>query len=222
VRVSPPNFDARQRALVEALSQKDDRLAEMYIGALVTLDNPDNPDGIEQACHSLRELMEKIPKWYAELPTAEQLPRMGDKVRSLAVKWGRTRKKSKCVNGATWTGVIDQVLQKTLMEIDTFFAWFEEDFPSRKSRTAGMLRKIDPMGLPLPVQIKELRVTEWSLCRDYFIAVAHHNTDATSQEVKKWIYVLENFLLDLFRPRTFEKHSQIDAIVEQGERNAKP
>ena len=36
-------------------------LCEMYLGAIRVLDNPNNPDRIPQAAHSLRELLEKLP-----------------------------------------------------------------------------------------------------------------------------------------------------------------
>lgn len=219
---APFELNGRQRALVEALSQKDTRLAEMYLSALVVLRDGDNPDRFAQACYSLRELMEKIPRWYAAVPAAEQVPRMGDKVGDLAKQWRRARTGSNTFTAGGWRGTIDPPLEDALRAIDEFFAWLEKDRPMRKERTAGMFRKLDPMRLPLPSKIEQLRVEEWSSCREYFEDVAHHNIMTAPEDIGKWLYFLEGFLLDLIRPRTFEKHEEIDTIIQHGEGNANP
>src|SRR4029077_18363670 len=77
----PFALDGRQKTLVEALSEKDARLGQMYVGALMVLENQGNPESLAQACHSLRELMEKIPRWYEAVPAPEQVPRLNDRVR---------------------------------------------------------------------------------------------------------------------------------------------
>lgn len=221
---APLELGGRQRVLAEALSEKDPRLAWMYLGALTALEGSGNPDAVAQACHSLRELMEKIPRWYPDIavPAPEQLPRMNDKVRALSEKWKRMRARTQCLNNGTWGGPIDGDLATVLKVADDFFAWLETDRPLRRLRTVEMFRTLDPMQLPLPTRIAELRVDEWSSCRDYLVKVAHHDITATHQEVNAWVYFLEGFLLDLIRPRTFEKHEGIDTIVKEGEQNADP
>jgi hypothetical protein len=218
----PFALDGRQKTLVEALSEKDARLGQMYVGALMVLENQDNPESLAQACHSLRELMEKIPRWYEAVPAPEQVPRLNDRVRALEKRWKSARNKTKCISDGKWGGTIDRALAIALAAIEDFFGQIANDMPMRKERTAGMFRKLDPLRLPLPTRIEELRVREWSDCRDYLIEVAHHNAPTAPEELAKWLYFLEGFLLDLIRPRTFEKHKDIDEIVEQGERNADP
>lgn len=218
----PFELDGRQKGLVEALSKKDIRLGEMYRGALIVLGNPDNPESLAQACHSLRELMEKIPTWYEAVPAPEQVPRLTDRVRALEKKWKSARQKTTCISDGKWSGTIDKALATALTEVEGFFGLIANDMPMRKERTAGMFRKLDPLRLPLPTKIEQSRVKEWSDCRDYLIDVAHHKVPTAHEELAKWLYFLEGFLLDLIRPRTFEKHKDIDQIVEQGERNADP
>jgi hypothetical protein len=217
-------LSGRQSDLAEALSEKDPRLAAMYLGALRALDASGNPDAPAQACHSLRELMEKIPRWYPSVavPAPEQLSRMDDKVRALAGKWKRMREKTRCLNNGAWGGSIDGDLTAALKEADDLFAWLETDRPFRRQRTTEMFRTLDPMGLPLPPKVERVRVDEWSWCRDYFVKAAHHDITATHEDVSKRLHFLEGFLLDLIRPRTFEKHADIDAIVEKGESGADP
>lgn len=211
-----------QTAFLEALSQKDGRLAEMYLGALIVLEDQNNPDKLAQACHSLRELMEKIPRWYEAVPAAEQLPTLGVKVRELATAWERMLRNSVNKSSGGWAGNIDKSLEKFLRGLEEFFDWFKKNKPMRGHRAAGLLRKLDPMGLPLPKKIEELRVKEWSECREYFENVAHHNISASLEEIGGWLRFLEGFLLDLVRPRTFEKHDRFDAIIKRGETNGQP
>jgi hypothetical protein len=217
----PLELTGSQKTLAKALSDKDLRLGEMYRGALIAFANSDNPESLAQACHSLRELMEKIPQWYEAVPAPEQLPRLNDKVSALEEKWKRMIAKTKCVSNGAWTGSIDRSLEVLLMEIEEFFSWHAHDKPMRKERTAVLFRQLDPLRLPLPTKIiEESRVEEWSECRNYFVQVSHHNRTSTPEECSRYVYFLEGFLLDLIRPRTFEKHKEMDEIIERGEQNA--
>jgi hypothetical protein len=216
----PFEFDSRQKALFEALSKKDMRLAEMYRGALMAFENSDNPESLVHVCHSLRELMEKIPRWYEAVLAAEKVPRLNQRVRTLEQRWKTARQRTKCLTDGKWEGAIDRPLGTALTEIESFFELIATDMPMRKQRTAGMLRSLDPLRLPLPVKIEEHRVEEWSDCHDYFTDVSHHQKATCRDDLAQWLYFLEGFLLDLVRPRTFDKHRDIDEVVKQGERNA--
>src|SRR5580658_5430460 len=94
----PFTLTSGQSALIQALSEKDVRLGEMYRGALVVCANAEGPEALVQACHSLRELMEKIPFWYETVPAAEQLPRLNDKVQALEDNWKRALTQTGCRN----------------------------------------------------------------------------------------------------------------------------
>jgi hypothetical protein len=216
----PFELSGRQRDLAEALSKKDPRLAAMYLGALTVVEGSGNPDALAQACHSLRELMEKVPTWYASVPAPEQLPRMGDKVSALEGRWERMRQNTVCLNDGNWGGEIDGHLGAWLQDAEEFFAWRQADRPEHNKRTAEMFRKLDPMGLPLPTAIGDRRLQEWGACRQYFVDVSHHRSAVAPEEVTRRVSVMEDILLDLIRPTTFKKHADIDAIVEMGERDA--
>ena len=56
-------FDSSQRTVHEALARQDSRLADMYFGAIFALAHPENPEARVHATHSLRELMEKLPRY---------------------------------------------------------------------------------------------------------------------------------------------------------------
>lgn len=62
---SPLELSQRQLEVIQALQSRETekyRLSHWYQGALYVLDNYYNPDRISQAAHSLRELMEKLPR----------------------------------------------------------------------------------------------------------------------------------------------------------------
>ncbi len=217
---APFELSGRQRVLAEALSEKDLRLAAMYLGALTALAGSGNPDALAQACHSLRELMEKVSAWYASVPAPEQLPRMDDKVRALERRWEQMRENTVCLNDGNWGGEIDGHLRAWLQDVGEFFAWLRTDRPERNKRATEMFRKLDPMGLPLPTMIEDQRLQEWSLCRKSFVEVSHHRSAVEPEEVSRRVSVMEDILLDLISPTTFKKHADIDAIVEMGEHDA--
>lgn len=55
----------RQKEIYELLkAQVSDKynLASMYLGAIYAIKNTYNPDRLSQAAHSLRELLEKLPR----------------------------------------------------------------------------------------------------------------------------------------------------------------
>jgi hypothetical protein len=194
----------------------------MYLGALKALEssgNP-NPDALAQACHSLRELMEKLPTWYASVPAPGELPKTDEKARTLAGGWERMREKSTCLKDGNWGGEIDRYLQRWLRDAEKFFDWLRESRPEHHKRSTKLFRRLDPMGLPLPTVIEDERLQQWSKCRQCFVQISHHRTAAVPEEVRLQVSMMEDILLDLIRPTTFRKHEGIDAIIENGERNA--
>ena len=214
----PPSLSGQQRALYEVLVKKDQRLANMYLGALLVLENTYNPEYLVHASHSLRELMEKLPM-YLDMPVPARLPTLKVKVQQLEQVWNHTYKHSKCRGIPGWQGSIDPPLIKLLTKMEEFFGWFTSERPTRKQRTSTILRKLDPVGMPLPKPIEDLRIEEWDQCHDYFEAIAHHKS-VEIEELKVWLASLERFLLDQLIPRTFEDLSILDQIISEGESDA--
>jgi hypothetical protein len=216
---TPLQLSGQQRALYEALSEKDERLAGMYLGSLLVLRQIENPDLLALAAHGLRELMEKLPR-YLDLPVAAKPPSLKEKVRSLLQSWGSAARHSQCLLDPAWSGAIDGPLRKFLKRTQEFFSWFESEHPTRKQQTAKVLRSLDPINRPLPAPIEQLRIEEWDKCHNYFEGVSHHTILLPPEDFTSWLAVLERFLLDRLRPRTFEDHTEIDRIISEGEANA--
>ncbi len=210
-------LSGQQRVLYQALMREDQRLARMYLGALLVLEQTENPENLVMAAHSLRELMEKLPR-YQDLPVKQQ-PRLKEKVRNLSQDWRDVMDNSQHQENPSWDGVIDKSLQKFLKKAQEFFEWFKEQYQTRKQQAAILLRGLDPLRLPLPGPIEDLRIKEWYKYHEYLQNVSHHGNTTSLQEFRSWLGSIEKFLLDHLCPRTFEDHEDLKKIIEQGEAN---
>jgi hypothetical protein len=212
-------MSVQQLALHEALEERAADLARMYVGALIVLSNPDNPDQLPQAAHSLRELMEKIPRYIA-VETRASRESLRVKVRELEDRWNNTVENSACYDEGNWNGSIDRHLRRLLQRLQQFFDWFDQHHPRRRTETATVLRQLDGSGRTLPARLEDLEVEGWLAIRDYFQAVAHHGRQPPEEDFRAWMDALERFLLDRLRPRTFADFDAIDDIIQEGEGDA--
>jgi hypothetical protein len=212
-------MSVQQLALHAALEERSADLARMYVGALIVLSNPDNPDRLPQAAHSLRELMEKIPRYIA-VETRASRESLRVKVRELEDHWNNTVEYSACYDDGNWNGSIDRPLRRLLQGLQYFFDWFGEHHPRRRTETATVLRRLDGSGRTLPPRLEDLEIEGWLAIRNYFLAVAHHGRQPPEGDFGAWIDALERFLLDRLRPRTFADFDAIDDIIQEGEGDA--
>jgi hypothetical protein len=212
-------MSVQQLALHEALEERATELARMYIGALIVLSNPDNPDRLPQAAHSLRELMEKIPRYLA-VETRASRGNLKDEARKLEERWNNTVENSACYDDGNWNGSIDRHLQRLLQRLQQFFDWFDEHHPLRRTETATVLRQLDGSGRTLPARLEDQEVKGWLAIRDYFVSVSHHRTPPPEEDFRARMDALERFLLDRLRPRTFADFDVIDDIIQEGEGDA--
>jgi hypothetical protein len=115
-----------------------------------------------------------------------------------------------------WVGTVDGHARRMLVAGDTFFSWYEENFPTRTREAEAVLRALDPDGqLPLASA-----VGTWNELRGYFIGVAHHRPDVTLDEFDRRLNDLEDFLITRLRPRPFADAARLDSLIEAGERDA--
>ena len=152
-------LSGQQRALYKALSEKEQSLADMYLGSLMTLQQTGNPDLLALAAHGLRELMEKLPR-YLDAPVDTNSPSLKGKVQELAQSWSNTLGRSQCYSDPNWSGNIDRPLLIFLRKAYQFFEWFKAERPTRRQQTANALRELDQLGQSLPAPIEGLRIKE--------------------------------------------------------------
>jgi len=220
--VSPSTeLTGRQRTLWEALRERDEGLASMYLGALVTLSNPANPDRLSQTAHSLRELIEKLPR-YVSLPELQSHGPLLEKVRSLENAWGTYADVASSHSINAKVDDMDNRLQGFLQACEEFFLWLRQEYPRFKQRATSMLRKFDPRRRPMPEVLETRLFKEWRSLRGFFMGVAHHNTVPTEDHFEDRLEALERFLFHRLRPQAFGDFDELDEIVQEIESRVQP
>jgi len=214
----PMQLRSREKALLDALHREDPRLANMYLGAILVLNQRENPERAVFAAHSARELMEKLPR-YRDVPShiePKTQPSLLSEVRSLAQTWASVVKGSTGARNR-WSGEVDKSLVRFLVAAEKFFAWLNAERPIRIEGVTRLVRQLDPMSDRMPSEIEAIRVREWNACHDFLTAAAHHGSNANEDDVRAWLEVLERFLLDCLAPRTFEDRAELRAIIREAE-----
>lgn len=214
--ISTQRLDPRQRTLQERLVEKKPSLAKTYLGALMVLSDENNIDRFSLAAHGFRELMEKFPN-YANISTRPSAS-MGNKIVDLKKVWQKA-KGSCCWQNDMWNGDIDGKLRELLENIDELFKWHEASIPSRAEIAKETFRKIDPSHRSIPSRLETINANWWREMNEFFQAVAHHGKETTIDEFRKYVFALEQFLIERIAPRTYDDHGQIDSILE-GSRSA--
>lgn len=217
-----PPFDfvsSRQRRLYRVLIEHDGSLGAMYWGGLQALDDETNPDRFAQSAHSFRELMEKAPRSIAVPEKTKHkkakysLKNAVDNVRDV---WSATKTRSKNYNSAgEWSGSIDKHLWSLLLKLDKFFATTQEYRPNAPDEYIQMHRRIDPSGVPLTEQFERRIAGEWGSINDFFQKVAHHGIEPTSNDFQTYVDRMEELLIALLIPQTFEDYSALDQLIDE-------
>jgi len=206
----------QQLALHSALAKKNAGLGNMYLGALVVLTHPNNPEKYVQAAHSIREIIEKLPL-YLEISKKKKGPSLKEKCISLVNNWNNKALKSSTHNDGDFKGEIDGRLNSFFKDIATFIEWFKNDNPSRKEEKKKLLRELDGYGMPMPNAIEKSKVDQLDTYQGYFTGVSHHNKEVEADEFQSYLHHFELYLLDIFVPRTFETHEGLDELIAMGE-----
>lgn len=212
------SLSGQQRRLYDALMEEHEGLASMYLGGLLVLNSGDNPERFPLAAHAFRELMEKLPL-YRDVPVKGRS--LGETVREFAGKAKQALVKSQIRRSTGWQGEIDRHLVNLLEETERFLDWYDKEQPSRSERMTNMIRKFDPYQRPLPGPISSRLTKAWKRWNEYFQKIAHHGDRAIQEEFLAILASLEEFLLDQLRPRTFDDHTLIDLLIQEGESDAK-
>lgn len=192
-------WSEQQELLRRVLAERDVQAETIYVGALMVLNDGTNPDRLAMAAHGIRELIEKLPKYF-NLPMAER-ERMGDKIAPVRAAWSEVRPqldKEKPLPSALWD------------KLEAFFAWCETELSTFRQKTTEMLRRLDPAGGVLPQPIEDEQVRQWVHCKNFFVEAAHHH-GCTEDDLRTWLDTFERAVLDRVRPRTFERADELDA-----------
>ena len=209
-RPAPLALTQRQLSVLRALEEVEDlqyRISLYYLGALSALDNPYNPDRIAQAAHSLRELLDKLPR----IVLRSDLPKTYDihgKRREITARLARDRERYP----EGWVGEIDKDLAATIDDVSTLLANLEQ--PTRRANIRAVLERLDPLSDRFETQVSARRLGRVSGLQKEVEGFAHHGGGDDEADFRNCIYQLEEVILHVLAPTTAENQEEILSILE--------
>jgi len=207
-----------QRRVIEALQGLGEKriavtsLTNLYIGAIRTQTDRENPERYATSAHCLRELIEKLPA-ALNIPIPHHEGNLGQKVNDLEHAWEKACNNSNSYSENNWDGDVDPQLEEFLISCRDFFHWKKENCLSRKQRAIEVIRVTDPSRISIPQTLENLEAKKWISFHGYFDGVSHHQKTNSIDEFNSWVEHFEMFLLDRLRPRTFDDQVKIDKIL---------
>lgn len=213
-----PQFeDPQQAAFYRAIAERDAGLGGWYFGARVALANPANPEIFVHAGHSIRELMNNLHNIVDVPAKSVDSGRLSDVFNTMADRWDRGRKRSRCFTDGVWSGEIDDPARTSFAAVEEAITWHRENRPRRRETVRTTIRGLDASKRPVPSWIEDKKIDLWDELRDFFIAVCHHGRETDEVEFSGALDALERFVLDQLRPRTFDQQDALADLIRQAE-----
>ncbi|MDE0314646.1 MAG: hypothetical protein OXM61_07080 [Candidatus Poribacteria bacterium] len=213
----PPVLTLRQQNVLDVLKTKETdkyNLSKWYLGALYALNNRHNPDRIAQAAHSLRELVEKLPRVLYGSDVQGTTPNFKEKRSNI----------NRCISRAKkhypegWRGnKIDKHLAKALIEMEEYLELNQQ--PNRKERVQQAIASIDPMYYQLHSEIQEAKRDQLLKLWERLENFTHHNSNPDTTEFKECLEELEIIVFDLLAPITAQDQKEIQTILNMSDKS---
>ena len=211
-----PVLTDQQRTVLETLQSKETEkhpISRWYLGALYALETHNNPDRVSQAAHSLRELVEKLPRVVQEMDVQGQYDFKG-KRQLLRERLSIDREHYK----GGWKGKeVDGHLDKTLKEIDDYLQRNKQ--PTRKERVEIVISKLDPMAGQLDRRIRDAKRDNLHRILQELQKFTHHNSNPDIEEFRAHLDTLERIIIDLLAPITAQDQNEIQSILKLSNRS---
>jgi hypothetical protein len=205
-----------QSTLYRVLHRRSERIAQMYLGAIIAMNHGQDPERWCKAAHELRELMMNMSE-VADVEIRALNESLGKKVAELETAFDSVVENSK-LKPPKWDGPADQPVQHWLNKSTEFFNWKRNHQPRRRAEFTKVLRALDGPNRLLPAEIEERNVESWMDTKSYFDKIAHHGSNAVEREFLERMAYVESVLHNKLNPRTFGNFDALDEIIEEGER----
>ena len=213
----PLTLTLQQREVLAALQSKETEeypLSKWYLGALYALENPHNPDRVSQAAHSLRELVEKLPRVVREGEVRGNAPDFAGLRRDIRAHLLKDKGR---YTGA-WKGKeIDGHLAETLERIDRYLEINQQ--PTRREQVQTAIAGIDPMARQLGRNIREKKRDDLYKLWRSLEGFAHHRDLPDVEKFRECLEGLERAVFDLLAPITAQDQREIQSILALSERS---
>ena len=185
-------------------------LVNWYLGAIYAVKNIDNPDRFSQAAQSLRELLEKLPRSFAEMETGQSQHNFKNLRRELDQRLSSDKDRYE----SAWEGKeIDADLDGTICSVDKYLQLNKT--PSRLEQVGNALNKIDPMSEILGQKINRQKQDRFHELWKDLEGVAHHKSSINDDYFRKLFDGIDRLIIDLLAPITAEDQDAILAILKK-------
>lgn len=204
-----------QSTLFAVLHGRNERIARMYVGAIIALKDGTDPERFTKAAHEIRELMEKISE-VANVEIRSLNERMGPRVAELETEFNSVIANSK-LTAPGWDGPVDKPIQRLLNKCVEFFKWKTDHQPKRRDEVKHVFRALEGHQLPSE-DLEKIAIDRWMDIRTFFVSVAHHQFEPVEAQFYEHLSYVEQFLLVKLNPKTFADFDAVDALIEEGEK----
>ncbi|MDE0041460.1 MAG: hypothetical protein OXT74_05455, partial [Candidatus Poribacteria bacterium] len=213
----PLRLTPQQQRVLEALKDRETEeypLSQWYLGALYTLHNEQNPDRIAQTAHSLRELVEKLPRVVEGTDAPATSPNFQQKRAEI---YKRILKDKENYPDGWENKQIDGHLDKTFKQVEEYLESNRQ--PSRRERMQTAVTTIDPMANRFDRQIREGKRDKLYELWDKLEGIAHHRNKQNIDDLESCLNKLESTIIDLLAPITAQDQNEIQTILANSNRS---
>ena len=186
-----------EQLVLDELRKVDGKLAAMYFGALVALQDDRNPDRFAQAACSLRDVMDRLP----------------GKTGAPVAGAGKTDL-DQLARGAVDAWQNDPASRKFAKCMERLAGYFSTSL-SKREKARRLHHHLDPVKGWSP---DELSARQWETVRKRFDALTHHGSSGASDEdFRKRLTEFNEAVLAVLRPRTYDDFRRIELLIAEGE-----
>ncbi|HSW66743.1 MAG TPA: hypothetical protein VLI54_06420 [Bacillota bacterium] len=200
--------------LLRILNEASPELGDYYLGALHTLANTSNPDRIAQSAHSLRELIQQLPRRHKKAATKVTPPG----ILSGASNIYKTRDAWNALtiddfSAPTVRPNNPQAETKYYRESKKLWEFIGEYYPTNEEERLRMEAGIRK-DTPLPPKLQKLRMQEWSRYYGKFADISHHGITPTDN-FDQLVEAFEDFLIRELDPQTTKDFAEISKLIKE-------
>jgi hypothetical protein len=214
-KASESDVPRPRRLLLEALRERDRRLARIYDSVIHLIGDAEIPDRLSLAAHAMRELMEKLPLAF-DVPSDQS--RLFSRIDALENALARAERNSTCRTVDGWSGTLDSPLINVLTAAEKLIEDRRQFRPSRTESAVQLMHRLEPSMTRRSTPLVKSDADIWHETRKYFELVSHHHHlfktfETSASEFGDRVRVIEVLLLDKLRPTTSADYEEIDRLM---------
>ncbi len=137
-----------QSTLLTVLHGHSERIAQIYLGAIIAVNDGQDPERWCKAAHEVRELIVSMAQ-IADVEIRALNESLGQKVAELETEFD-SMVGSSTLKAPQWDGPTDKPMQRWLNKITEFFGWKKTHLPRRRAEFTQVLRALDGPNRLLP------------------------------------------------------------------------